>query len=303
MRSVFMGKNVAQWLIANIEHIVVGANSKQFFTFRDSDIAFTLYRSTNFSGQFLLLTELKVGGSRRSIIISEGKEKCGWRAFGLELRKLLYPSQYAVGGTGHHKFIPQVHRHYSEVQNYKTFAEAVQGYQGKIVDRKHLKQLGTTDKGKMTQSGMNQRCSGAKMGDFPVGKSDMMVVGGGVRREQGINGETEVGEQNPVGQVKRSPLKFRSNGSIHGFGKNSPDLAAIGLTIEVNREGKRKVVWRSYKGDLRNSIWVKRDQREQVVSTPRGSRVRTNPELFKGGLRHSKGVSMKDHVVGPSKSP
>ena len=34
MRSVFMGKNAAQWLMKNIEHIVVGVNSKQFFTFR-----------------------------------------------------------------------------------------------------------------------------------------------------------------------------------------------------------------------------------------------------------------------------
>ena len=76
-----------------------------------------------------------------------------------------------------------------------------------------------------------------------------MVVRGGVRRKQGINGETEVGEQYPVGHVKRSPLKFRSNGSMHGFGKKHPDLAAVGLTIEVNREGKRRVVWRSYKGD------------------------------------------------------
>ena len=186
----------------------------------------------------MLLTELKVGGSRRSIIIAEGKEKCGWRVFGLELRKLLFPSQYAVGGTGHPKFIPLVHRHYSEVQNFKTFAEAVQGYQGKIVDRKHLKQLGTTDKEKLTKMGMNQGCSGAKMGDFPVGKSDMMVVGGGVSRKQGINGETEVGEQYPLGHVKRSPLKFRSDGSIHGFGKKHPDLTAVGLTIEVNWEGK-----------------------------------------------------------------
>ena len=179
----------------------------------------------------------------------------------------------------------------------------MQGYQGKIVDRKHLKHLGTTDKGKMTQLGMNQRCSGAKMGDFPVGKSDTMVVGGGDRRDQGINGETELGKQNPVGNVKRSPLKFRSNGSIHGYGKKRPVLAAVGLTIEVNREGKRRVVWRSYKGDLRSSIWVKRDQREQVVSTPRGSWVHTNPEMFKGGLRHSKGVTLKDYVVGPSRSP
>ena len=28
MRSVFMGKNVAQWLMVNIEHLVVGESSK-----------------------------------------------------------------------------------------------------------------------------------------------------------------------------------------------------------------------------------------------------------------------------------
>ena len=211
MRSVFMGKIAAQWLMDNIEHIVVGANSKQFFTFRDGDIAYTLQQSTNFSGQFFLLTELKVGGSRKSIIIPEGKEKYGWRVFGLELRKMLHPAQFAMGGTGHPKFIPQVHRYNSGVLNYRTFAEVVQGYQGKIEDRKQLKQLGTTDKGKMTQLVMNQRWSGAKIGDFPVGKSDKMVVGGADRREQGINVETEFGEQNPIGNNKRSPLKFKSN--------------------------------------------------------------------------------------------
>ena len=96
MRSVFMGKIAAQWLMNKIEHIVVGAYSKQFFTFRDSDIAYTLQQSTNSFGQFLLLIELKVGGSRRSIIIPVGKEKNGWRVFGLELRKMLYPSTHMV---------------------------------------------------------------------------------------------------------------------------------------------------------------------------------------------------------------
>uniref|UniRef100_A0A7N2N123 Uncharacterized protein n=1 Tax=Quercus lobata TaxID=97700 RepID=A0A7N2N123_QUELO len=112
--------------------------------------------------------------------------------FGLELRKMLYPSQFVVGGTGHPKFIPQVHRHNLEVQNFRIFVEAVQGYHGKVEDRKQQQQLGTTDKGKMTQLVMNQRCSGAKMGDLPVDKPDKMVVGGGDRREQDINVETEL---------------------------------------------------------------------------------------------------------------
>ena len=106
MRSVFMGKHAAQWLMSNLEHLVVGVNPKFFFSLREGDTAFTLQRSSNSSGKFLLLTELKAGGFRRSIIIPEGKERLGWRAFGLELRKLLNPSQYAVGGNGLLKFIP-----------------------------------------------------------------------------------------------------------------------------------------------------------------------------------------------------
>ena len=187
MRSVFMGKNATQWLMSNIEHIVVRASSKQFFSFREDDSAFTLQWRTNSFGQFLLLTELKVGGSRRSIIIPEGKEKYGWRAFGLELRKMLNHSQYAVG-SGHPKFIPQVLRHNLEAQNSRTFAEAVQGFHGRVEDKKQIKQLGFTVKGKMTQFGeekigVNSRLTGAKVGDFPVGKPDKREVGGGDRRE------------------------------------------------------------------------------------------------------------------------
>ena len=145
-----MGKNVAQWLMFNIEHLVVGESSKQFFTFRESDTTFTLQWSSNSSGQFLLLTELKAGGFRRSIIIPEGKERYGWRAFGLELRKLLNPSQYVVGGNCLPKFIPQVRRYNLEAQNSRTFAEVVQGFHGRTEGSKQLKQLGFTAKGKIT---------------------------------------------------------------------------------------------------------------------------------------------------------
>ena len=140
-----MGKNAAQWLMPNLEHLVVGVSPKQFFTLREGDTAFTLQRSSNSSGQFLLLTELKAGGSRRSIILPEGKERYGWRAFGLELRKLLNPSQYAVGGNGLPKFIPQVRRYNLEAQHFITFAEVVQGFHGRTEDRKKPNQLGVTD--------------------------------------------------------------------------------------------------------------------------------------------------------------
>ena len=100
MKSVFMGKNVAQWLMKSIEQIVVGFSPKYFYTFREGDLAYTLQWSSNSFGLFLLLIEFKVGGSRRSIIIPVGRTKNGWRAFGLELRKLLEPENYVDGGIG-----------------------------------------------------------------------------------------------------------------------------------------------------------------------------------------------------------
>ena len=97
MKSVFMGKNVAQWLMKSIEHIVVGVSPKYFYTFKEGDLAYTLQRSSNSFCLFLLLTEFKVGGSRRSIFILVGKAKNGWRVFGLELRKILELENYVNG--------------------------------------------------------------------------------------------------------------------------------------------------------------------------------------------------------------
>ena len=44
------------------------------------------------------MTELKVGGLQRSIIIPAGKLQQGWRDFVIELRRMLEPSHYALGG-------------------------------------------------------------------------------------------------------------------------------------------------------------------------------------------------------------
>ena len=98
MQSVFMGRNAARWLLQSLEHTVIGVNPKQFFTLKEGDIAYTVHRGSNLFGQYLLVTELKVGGMRRSIIIPIGKVQQGWRAFGIELRRMLEPSHYALGG-------------------------------------------------------------------------------------------------------------------------------------------------------------------------------------------------------------
>ena len=143
MRSVFMGKLASQWLMDNLELLVVGVNPKQFFTLREGDTAYTLQRSSNSFGQFLLLTELKAGGSRRSVFLPVGKERNGWRTFGLELRKVLNPTHYAVGGSDLPKFIPQ-QRINLESYHLGTYAEVVQG----SYVRREPKQLSVTAKGK-----------------------------------------------------------------------------------------------------------------------------------------------------------
>ena len=66
--------------------------------FKEGDLAYTLERSSNSFVLFLLLIEFKVGGSRRSIIILEGRTSGGF--FGLELRKMLELENYVNGGSG-----------------------------------------------------------------------------------------------------------------------------------------------------------------------------------------------------------
>ena len=89
----------------SIEQILVGISPKYFYMFKEGDLAYTLQQSSNSFGLFLLLNELTVGGSRRSIIIPVGRAKNGWRVFGLELRKILESENYVNGGTRQLKFV------------------------------------------------------------------------------------------------------------------------------------------------------------------------------------------------------
>ena len=95
---------------------------KQFFTFKEGDIAYTLRRGSNSFGQYLSVTELKVGGLRRTIIIPARKLQQGWRTFGIELRRLLEPSQYAVGTL---KFVPYRSKQIPKYQPARSYVEAV----------------------------------------------------------------------------------------------------------------------------------------------------------------------------------
>ena len=89
----------------SIEQIAIEISLKNFYMFREGDLAYTLQQSSNSFGMFLLLTEFKVGRSRRSIFIPEGRVKNGWWVFRLEPRKLLEPENYVNGRFGFSKFV------------------------------------------------------------------------------------------------------------------------------------------------------------------------------------------------------
>ena len=101
---------------------MIEVNPKHFFTFRDGDTAYTLQRGSNSFRQYLSMTELKVGGLRGSIIIPAGKSQGGWRTFGIELRRILEPSQYAVGGLN---FLPYKYKQVPKNCTAKSYVEAV----------------------------------------------------------------------------------------------------------------------------------------------------------------------------------
>ena len=98
---------------------------------------------------------------------------------------------------------------------------------------------------------MNQKLTGAKVGDFPMGKSDKMVVGGGDRKEQCINEETEVGEQNQAEIRLRFPSLSLNSKAYESWKKSvagRPHWTGSGLIVEVDVIGKRRVSWERKKG-------------------------------------------------------
>ena len=271
MKSVFMGKNAAVWLMKNIEHMVVKTNPKQFFMLREGDTAYTLQQGTNSFGQFLLVSELKVGGLRRSIIILGGKAYYGWKVFGLELRKKLEPEQYALGGPGQAKFVSLPHRGRLGLHPSESFAEILKGQvQPRVVTQLQL--FTTKDKDKYLTQGkfverqnqargllaMNPKLTGAKVGEIPVG--------GGDRREQCNKVVTKLGEQLPAEKRKRTPVSISLNSKSNENGKRS-DLRrscwiGSGLIVQVDVKGRRRVSWDSNKRGVKSFKWVTRACKE-----------------------------------------
>ena len=143
--------------------------------------------------------------------------------FGIELRKMMYPSQYVVGGSSQLKLVAPLHRQNSGIQNSRTFAEMVQGYHVKVEDRKHPMQTCATDKGK-TQIGeekmvvLDPEHAKKVVSGRLVVNSCPLAAGGGAVKPWSINGDINLGEKIPAGNKLRFPLRFNSNSKEAVYG-------------------------------------------------------------------------------------
>ena len=277
MQSVFMSKTAAQWLMNNIEHSVIRVNPKQFFTLREGNTAYTLQCGSNTYGQFLAVTELKVGGQRRAIIIPAGKAQQGWRAFGLELRRMLAPTQYASGGS---KFIAQPHKRNSEIQSSRSFVEAVKGH-APARDMKQIQHPVTSDHEKpriVEKIAETPRFDHTKSltieypvgkprdqvveDDFQVGKAWPTVVGAAKGRFQSINVGKKLEEKILAMNKSRFPLRFNLNSNDINAGKGreirNSRWTGEGLVVELKENGRRRVSWDCARGGFRSFKWVAR---------------------------------------------
>ena len=280
MQLVFLGKSAARWVMRSLEHTMVGVNPKQFFTFRDGDTAYTLQRGSNSFGQYLSVIELKVGELRRTIIIPTSKSQQGWRTFGIELGRILEPSQYALGGL---KFVPYKYKQVPKYRDARSFVEAIKAL---VQARLNLAQQPFIKakvkdgvvKNNNLEPPKDNSCTQVVVSETQVGSFSQVAVGGG---EGGINGKIIVEEKIPEGNKFNIPLKFNSNSKIVEFGKLHDNRKSCwlgrGLIVDVNEFGKRRVSWDRVKDGKHVGNWVAREnkdvQKQTVGLDPRNQKA------------------------------
>ena len=77
-----------------------------------------------------------------------------------------------------------------------------------------------------------------------MGKPDMLVVGGGVRRKQGINVVLDLGVQNLAEDRKRIPSSFNLNSKAEYEKSNALRRSCwigSGLIVEIYVKGRRHI--------------------------------------------------------------
>ena len=252
---------------AKLEHTVTGVNPKHFFMLREGDTAYTVQRGSYSFGQYLLVTELKVGGMRRSIIIPVGKAQQGWRDFGIELRRMLEPSHYVLGGP---KALPYKSKLGSEIHPSRSFAEMVKV---SVQVRKHLLQpsIREMEKIQVVENTMPPPRDEARIQvvafEVPADKTIPIAVGAMEGSHRGINGDTKNNEKIPEqNKFRLNNLNLKVVNSGRELQIRRSGWLGKGSIVEVSEFGKRRVSWQRYKGDKQAIKWVARwDNFAQVV--------------------------------------
>ena len=210
-----------RYVMRSLEHTVVGVNPKQFFTFRDGDTAYTLQRGSNSFGQYLSVTELKVGGLRRNIIIPAGQSQQGWRTLRIELRRILEPSQYALGGLN---FVLYKYKQVPKYRDATSYVEAIKApvqARLKLVQQPFIKEKVKAGlvKNNNLEPPRDNSSTQVAVSETQVGSFPQAAAGGGEGGEDGINGKNIIEEKIPKRNKFSIPLKFNSNSKIVEFGK------------------------------------------------------------------------------------
>ena len=128
---------------------------------------------------------------RRSIIISASKAQQGWRAFGIELRRMLEPSHYVLGGP---KALPYKSKLGSEIHLSRSFVETVKA---SVQVRKHLHQPSIRETKKIqvmentTQPPRDEAGIQVVPIEAPVVNAIPIAVGGVEGSHRGINGDAK----------------------------------------------------------------------------------------------------------------
>ena len=186
------------------------------------------------------MTELKVGGLWRTIIIPAGKSQGGWRTFGIELRRILEPSQYAVGGLN---FVPYKYKQVSKIRIARSYVEVVKALvqaRLKPIQQPFIKEKvkdGVVEK--ILERPRDNSHTQVVLYETHAGKFPQAAMGGGEGGEGSITGKNNIEEKIPEGNKLNIALNSNSNSKLVEFGKLHDNRRSRwrGLIVAVN-EGK-----------------------------------------------------------------
>ena len=184
---------------------------------------------------------------------------------------MLEPTHYALGGA---KFIPHRPKQFSEIQFSRTFVETVKGpiqerdmkqFQQPIIKEKGRNRLAE----KKAEYPRDKPCAQVVVFESQAGKSLPTAVDGVEGRDHCINVENKFKAKNLEGNKHRFPLRFNLNSKYGVVGKEREIRTSCwlgkGLIVELNENGKRKVMWEHNKGADKSASWVAKGNKDSVL--------------------------------------